>query len=179
MSTDHRLLRYMLSYVWLPRRGNHGAIIEDDLIILWAMVKRIRLNWPYLIAWHLMDYTTHRSVNTGLGHGLLLTKIFEHFCIDLSGEEAIFVDDGSAITSRHLNKMGRGPKGAVEENVDADEEGPHPQGVGMDRRLDGCESRLSNRAKEIQELGNDVHRFFSRAAQSEDQGFQDGAPDQE
>ncbi|MED6223265.1 hypothetical protein PIB30_072343 [Stylosanthes scabra] len=50
MSTDRRLLHCMLSYVWLPRRGNHGAIIEDDLIILWAMVKRIRLNWPYLIA---------------------------------------------------------------------------------------------------------------------------------
>ncbi|MED6176634.1 hypothetical protein PIB30_090128 [Stylosanthes scabra] len=168
MSTDHRLLHYMLSYVWLPRR-----------------------------------------VNTGLGHEMLWTKIFEHFGIDLSSEEAIFVDDGSAITSRHLNKMGRGPKAAVEENVDADEEGPHPQGVsssahfppelmeaftqgiqsfhsswrenvqGMDRRLDGYESRLSNCAKEIQELGNDVHRFFSRAAQSEDQGFQDSAPDQD
>ncbi|MED6199196.1 hypothetical protein PIB30_073664 [Stylosanthes scabra] len=122
MSTDHRLLHYMLTYVWLPRKGNHGAIIEDDLIILWAMVKRIRLNWPYLIAWHLMDYTTRRSVNTGLGHGVLWTKIFERFGIDLSGEEAIFVDDGSAITFRHLNKMGRGPKVAVEENVEADEE---------------------------------------------------------
>ncbi|MED6223266.1 hypothetical protein PIB30_072344 [Stylosanthes scabra] len=77
-----------------------------------------------------MDYTTRRSVHTGLGHELLWTKIFEHFGIDFSGEEAIFVDDGSAITSRHLNKMGRGPKAAVEENVDTDEEGPHPQGVG-------------------------------------------------
>ncbi|MED6187958.1 hypothetical protein PIB30_081413 [Stylosanthes scabra] len=185
MKTDHRLLQYMLSYIWLPRRGNHGVLTEEDLIILWAMG------------------------NTGLGHGALWTKIFEHFGVDLSGEEAVLVDDKNAITTRHLNKMGRGPKAAAERNEEAGEGSSHPKNVGssthfppefmesftqgmqsfhsswsegvqgMDQRLDGYESRLSNRTKEIQELGNDMHRFFSRAAQSEDQGPQDGAPDQE
>ncbi|MED6223579.1 hypothetical protein PIB30_075323 [Stylosanthes scabra] len=105
--------------------------------------------------------------------------------------------------------MGRGPKAAVEKNVGAGEGSSHPQNVGlsvhfpsefmesftqgmqsfrsswsesvqgMDQRLDGYESRLSNHTMDIQELGNDMHRFFNRAAQSEDQGPREGAPDQE
>ncbi|MED6213900.1 hypothetical protein PIB30_097829 [Stylosanthes scabra] len=209
MKMDHRLLQYMLSYIWLPRRGNHGVLTEEDLIILWAMVRKVTFNWPYLIARHLVNCTTSCLVNTGLGHGALWTKIFEHLGVDLSGEEAVLVDDKNAITTRHLNKMGRAPKAAAEENEDAGEGSSHPQNVGssthfppefmelftqgmqsfssslsenvqgMHQRFDGCESRLSIHDKEIQEFGNDMSRFFSRAAQSEDQGHQDDAPGQE
>ncbi|MED6188521.1 hypothetical protein PIB30_086791 [Stylosanthes scabra] len=34
MSTDHRLLLYVLSYVLLPRKSNHGSASEEDLLIL-------------------------------------------------------------------------------------------------------------------------------------------------
>ncbi|MED6177775.1 hypothetical protein PIB30_101260 [Stylosanthes scabra] len=151
MKTDHRLLQYMLSYIWLPRRGNHGVLTEEDLIILWAMVRKVTLNWPYLIAKHLVNCTTS-----------CLTKIFEHLGVDLSGKEAVLVDDKNAITTRHLNKMGRGPKAAAERNEEAGKGSSHPQND-----------------KEIQEFGNDMRRYFSRAAQSEDQGHQDDAPGQE
>ncbi|MED6187439.1 hypothetical protein PIB30_076478 [Stylosanthes scabra] len=150
-----------------------------------------------------------QEVNTDLGHGALWTNIFEHLGVDLSGEEAAFADDKNAITTRYLNKMGRGPKAASEKDVGAGEGSSHPQGVGssthflpefmesftqgmqsfcsswseniqgMDQRLDCYQSRLSNRDKEIQEFGNDMHRFLSRAAQSEDQGFQGNAPGQD
>ncbi|MED6150400.1 hypothetical protein PIB30_071908 [Stylosanthes scabra] len=204
MSTDHRLLQYMLSYIWLPRKGNHGALIEDDLIILWAMVKEVRLNWLYLIAWHLMCYTNRQDA-TGLGQGILWTKIFEHFGIDLSGEDAVPIDEGNAITSRHLNKVGIGPKAAVEEDVEVDEEGSHPQSVGsvtqfppelmesftqgmqsfrsswgenvqrVNRRLDAFEARFTSHSNEIRDLGNDMYSFYGRVSPSEDQGFQDSA----
>ncbi|MED6211515.1 hypothetical protein PIB30_074445 [Stylosanthes scabra] len=205
-----KMLRSFSSEIATQRlKANHGVLTEEDLVILWAMVKKIKLNWSYLIAQHLVNCTNNCLVNTGLGHGALWTKIFEHLGVHLSGEEAAFADDKNAITTRHLNKMGRGPKAAAEKNVGAGEGSSNPQGVGsstyfppefmesftqgmqsfrlgwsknvqgMDQRLDEYESRLSNRTKEIQELGNDMHRFFSRAAQPEDQGPQDGAPDQE
>ncbi|MED6164279.1 hypothetical protein PIB30_088164 [Stylosanthes scabra] len=44
MTTDHRLLHYVLTYVILPRKGNHGTLNEDDLIILWAMVRKLEFN---------------------------------------------------------------------------------------------------------------------------------------
>ncbi|MED6187810.1 hypothetical protein PIB30_080021 [Stylosanthes scabra] len=200
MSTDHRLLHYMLAYMLFPRKGNHGKINKEDLIILWAMVEKCEINWPYLMAHRLMIYALGQ-LGPGLGHGVLWTKVFEYLSIDLSGEDAVTIDVGNAITSKHLNKMRRGPKAAVEEDVEADEEGPHPQGVRsvtqfppelmesftqglqsfhsswsenaqrVNRRLDGFETRLANHANEIRVLGNDMHSFYSRVSPSEDQGF--------
>ncbi|MED6212411.1 hypothetical protein PIB30_083021 [Stylosanthes scabra] len=57
MTTDHRLLHFMLSYVLIPRTGNHGTVGEEDLIILLAMVDEVRLNWPFLLAYQLYYYT--------------------------------------------------------------------------------------------------------------------------
>ncbi|MED6117207.1 hypothetical protein PIB30_107864, partial [Stylosanthes scabra] len=48
------------------------------------------------------------TLEPSLGHGMLWTKIFEHFEFDLSDEEVIHVTEENAITSRSLNKMGRG-----------------------------------------------------------------------
>ncbi|MED6128253.1 hypothetical protein PIB30_095876 [Stylosanthes scabra] len=39
LSTDHRLLLYVLSYVLLPRKSNHGSASEEDLIILSTMTR--------------------------------------------------------------------------------------------------------------------------------------------
>ncbi|MED6178540.1 hypothetical protein PIB30_108613 [Stylosanthes scabra] len=97
----------MLSYIWVPRKGNHGVLTEEDVFILRAMKEETLLNCPYLLAHKLMGYTDN-SYGAFLGHGMLWTKIFEHFNLDLSGEEAIYITEENAITSRNLNKMGRG-----------------------------------------------------------------------
>ncbi|MED6109064.1 hypothetical protein PIB30_030149 [Stylosanthes scabra] len=34
MKIDYCLLHYMLSYLWLPRKGNHGVFTEEDAFIL-------------------------------------------------------------------------------------------------------------------------------------------------
>ncbi|MED6116320.1 hypothetical protein PIB30_099221 [Stylosanthes scabra] len=106
MSTDHHLLHYMLSYLWLPRKGNHGALTEEDVFIMKAMVEETELNRQYLLAYRLMHYASS-SLEPSLGHDMLWTKIFEHFKFDLSDEEVICVTEENAITSRSPNKMGR------------------------------------------------------------------------
>ncbi|MED6223605.1 hypothetical protein PIB30_075545 [Stylosanthes scabra] len=97
MSTNHHLLHYMLTYILLPRKGNHGIINEEDLIILWAMVEKREINWPYLMAHRLMIYAFGK-LGPCLGHGMLWTKVFEYLGIDLSGEDAVPIDVGNVIT---------------------------------------------------------------------------------
>ncbi|MED6209300.1 hypothetical protein PIB30_053313 [Stylosanthes scabra] len=31
LDTDFQLLHYMLSYIWFPRKGNHGVLTEEDV----------------------------------------------------------------------------------------------------------------------------------------------------
>ncbi|MED6227122.1 hypothetical protein PIB30_110444, partial [Stylosanthes scabra] len=57
MSTTHRLLLYMVSYVLLPRKRNHGTATEEDLPIIWAMAQEKQVNWPYLIAHKMVKYS--------------------------------------------------------------------------------------------------------------------------
>ncbi|MED6190213.1 hypothetical protein PIB30_103707, partial [Stylosanthes scabra] len=57
MSTTHRLLLYMVSYVLLPRKRNHGTATEEDLPIIWAMAQGKQINWPYLIAHKMVKYS--------------------------------------------------------------------------------------------------------------------------
>ncbi|MED6160440.1 hypothetical protein PIB30_051528 [Stylosanthes scabra] len=136
MSTDHRLLHYMLSYLWLHRKGNHGALTEEDVFIMRAMVEETELNWPYLLAYRLMHYASS-SLEPSLGHGMLWTKIFEHFKFDLSDEEVIYVTEENAITSRSLNKMGRGTvvdrKG--KKNKAVAENAPSQSGMSLDSQI--------------------------------------------
>ncbi|MED6162393.1 hypothetical protein PIB30_070046 [Stylosanthes scabra] len=116
MTTDHRLLHFILSYVLIPRTGNHGMVGEEDPIILLAMVNEVRLNWPFLLAYQLYYYTI-RQVESSLGHGMLWTKVFEYLGIDLSGEKAVPVGEDNAITQRQLNQMRRNLDVAGAENV--------------------------------------------------------------
>ncbi|MED6141669.1 hypothetical protein PIB30_105749 [Stylosanthes scabra] len=37
LSIEHRLLHYFLTYVLIPRSGNHGLILDEDLEIMWRM----------------------------------------------------------------------------------------------------------------------------------------------
>ncbi|MED6153890.1 hypothetical protein PIB30_106442, partial [Stylosanthes scabra] len=57
MSTTHRLLLYMVSYVLLPRKRNHRTATEEDLPIIWAMAQEKQINWPYLIAHKMVKYS--------------------------------------------------------------------------------------------------------------------------
>ncbi|MED6111136.1 hypothetical protein PIB30_049711 [Stylosanthes scabra] len=192
MSTDHRLLHYMLSYLWLSRKGNHGALTEED-----AMVEETELNWPYLLAYRLMHYASS-SLEPSLGHNMLWTKIFEHFKFDLSDEEVIYITEENAITSRSLNKMGRGAvvdrKGkknkAVAENTPSQSgtkldsqvtpewmemfaEKMHTVSIDwdkkmerVDKRLKVIESRIASQAEGFQSLEASMNTHFSWKARS-------------
>ncbi|MED6164537.1 hypothetical protein PIB30_091037 [Stylosanthes scabra] len=62
MSTDHRLLFYVLSYVLLPRKSNHGTATEEDLLILWAIVNEKHFDAEFLQTLDLGKYTESYQV---------------------------------------------------------------------------------------------------------------------
>ncbi|MED6190026.1 hypothetical protein PIB30_101714 [Stylosanthes scabra] len=70
--------------------------------------------------------------------GKCVRKKVEHFGIDLSAENAVTLDDGNAITSRHLNQMRRNINVATEgddEDEDVGKGVPHHTGVGSSHQF--------------------------------------------
>ncbi|MED6227506.1 hypothetical protein PIB30_114222, partial [Stylosanthes scabra] len=39
LSTEMRILHYLITYTLLPRGGNHGILQHDDILLMWAMLE--------------------------------------------------------------------------------------------------------------------------------------------
>ncbi|MED6174448.1 hypothetical protein PIB30_069071 [Stylosanthes scabra] len=104
MPTDHPLLLYVLSYVLLPRKSNHGTTTEEDLLILWAIVNEKHIHWPYLMAHRFFHYSQGRAGSfLGLAH--LWTGIFEMAPLDLSREEMLNPDAAEGVGEEAAGDM--------------------------------------------------------------------------
>ncbi|MED6181650.1 hypothetical protein PIB30_021243 [Stylosanthes scabra] len=106
MTTTHRLLLYAVFHMLMPRKSNHGTATEEDLILLWAMINEKQINWPYLMAHKLVNYS-HGKINSALGLPHLSTKVFPLIPLDVSQEEFIESKSEFAIISKHINQMRR------------------------------------------------------------------------
>ncbi|MED6153279.1 hypothetical protein PIB30_100358, partial [Stylosanthes scabra] len=106
MSTNHRLLLYVLSYVLLPRKSNHDSASEEDLLILWAMVQEKQIHWPYLMAYRMLK-SSQGKANAFLGHAHLWTRIFEIAPLDLTREDNVEPEISHAISSKNIHQMWR------------------------------------------------------------------------
>ncbi|MED6165480.1 hypothetical protein PIB30_099916 [Stylosanthes scabra] len=106
MTTTHRLLLYAISYMLMSRKSNHGTATEEDLILLWAMINEKQINWPYLMAHKLVNYS-HGKINSALGLPHLWSKVFPLIPLDVSHEEFVASSSDFTITSKHINQMRR------------------------------------------------------------------------
>ena len=49
LSIIPRLLSYIVIWILTPREFNHAVITEDDLILMYCLVNKIKVNWVSVI----------------------------------------------------------------------------------------------------------------------------------
>ncbi|MED6164281.1 hypothetical protein PIB30_088166 [Stylosanthes scabra] len=106
ISTDDRLLMYVLSYMLLSRKSNHDSASEEYLLILWAMVQEKQIHWPYLMAYRMLRYSQGKPTSF-LAHAYLWSRIFEIAPLDLMREEDVEPEISHAICSKNIHQMRR------------------------------------------------------------------------
>ncbi|MED6140425.1 hypothetical protein PIB30_093114 [Stylosanthes scabra] len=126
MTTTHRLLLYVISRILMSRKSNHGTATEEDLILLWAMINEKQINWPYLMAHKLVDYS-HGKVNSALGLPHLWGKVFPLIPLDVSQEEFVASRSEFAIISKNINQMRRDLANPDAAEEDVPERNVHPR----------------------------------------------------
>ncbi|MED6175111.1 hypothetical protein PIB30_075383 [Stylosanthes scabra] len=154
LTTEMRVLHYLLVYVIMPRSYGHGHIKEEDVITMWAMVNEIKINWTYFIVQHMIRFTKGLS-SSGFGYVCLWTKLFNHFKIDVSGEARKGMAPTSVINIRTLHHMGRNL-----EEQEHEEEDQEPQ----EEAQAGPSEQPSMRdlMQMIQSLGQNMDNRFQR-----------------
>ncbi|MED6200736.1 hypothetical protein PIB30_088218 [Stylosanthes scabra] len=81
------------------------------------MINEKQINWPYLMAHKLVEYS-HGKVNSALGLPHLWGKVFPLILLDVSQEDFVASKSKFAITSKNINQMRRdlaNPNGAEED----------------------------------------------------------------
>ncbi|MED6162977.1 hypothetical protein PIB30_075581 [Stylosanthes scabra] len=105
LNVEHRLLHYFLTYVLVPRSGNHSLILDEDLEIMWRMVNGQQINWVHLIVTHMRR--TKPGNSKGLPYAILWTAIFKYVGIDLSQADKKKLGYNHCIDTHVLNHMKR------------------------------------------------------------------------
>ncbi|MED6160205.1 hypothetical protein PIB30_049186 [Stylosanthes scabra] len=113
MNDEYMTLLYIVTYVLKPRVSGHGNVADEDLVLMWAMVNEIKINWPYLILHHILRLKG-KDTSGGIGYLCLWTRIFNYLGIDVSNDNVKHLTPRSVINESILHHMGRG-KGIQEE----------------------------------------------------------------
>ncbi|MED6202575.1 hypothetical protein PIB30_106937, partial [Stylosanthes scabra] len=125
LNVEHRLLYFFLTYVLVPRSGNHGLILDEDLEIMWRMVNGQQINWVHLIVTHIRR--TKSGNSKGLPYAILWTAIFKYVGIDLSQADKKRLGYNHCIDTHVLNHMKRNVHEDPQQEEEAQPQEPQDQ----------------------------------------------------
>ncbi|MED6129913.1 hypothetical protein PIB30_112651, partial [Stylosanthes scabra] len=107
MNDEYRTLLYLVTYVLEPRVSGHGNVADEDLVLMWAIINEIKINWPFLILHHMLRIKG-KDTSGGIGYLCLWTRIFNHLGVDVSNENVKHLNARCEINDATLHHMGRG-----------------------------------------------------------------------
>ncbi|MED6213760.1 hypothetical protein PIB30_096406 [Stylosanthes scabra] len=105
LSTEMRILHYLITYTLLPRGGNHGILQHDDILLMWAMLEGHKICWPFIMVQNMLKLQGRES--KAIGYGPVWTRIFEYLTIGLDGYRKVEIGEDNYINERTLKKMQR------------------------------------------------------------------------
>ncbi|MED6178380.1 hypothetical protein PIB30_107062, partial [Stylosanthes scabra] len=125
LNVEHHPLHYFLTYDWVPRSGNHGLILDEDLEIMWRMVNGQQINWVHLIVTHMRR--TKPGNSKGLPYAILWTAIFKYVGIDLSQADKKRLGYNHCIDTHVLNHIKRNVHEDPQQEEEAQPQEPQDQ----------------------------------------------------
>jgi len=99
-----RLLAFILSWILTPKGFNHSTLTEEDLMLMYSLVYKLKVNWIYVIKDHMMK--SKRLPDYRLPYAVLISRFLEHFEVDLDDEVTEMVKPNSEISHFTLRKLG-------------------------------------------------------------------------
>jgi len=99
-----RLLAYIIPWQLIPRGTNQVVLHEEDLILLYCIMNKIKVNWVYIISEHMMK--SKRLADYRFPYAILVSKLIGYFGVDTSNERNETIKAVSEIDNVTLIKMG-------------------------------------------------------------------------
>ncbi|MQM18197.1 hypothetical protein Taro_051187, partial [Colocasia esculenta] len=109
LSAFNRLLHFIVCQILVPRSATFSSCTKADSDMMYWAIQNKEINMAAVMMKRMkfardQIWDTKSKLNVSLPYAHLLTKIFKHFGVDLSG--AVVEKMGQAIRSRNLKKSG-------------------------------------------------------------------------
>ena len=104
LSIIPKLLSYIVIWILTPRGFNHAMLTEDDLIMMYYLVNKIKVNWVSVIKEQLVRI--RKKPEFKVPYAMLISNFIEYYDIDVENELSEEVKAHCEITVATLNKIG-------------------------------------------------------------------------
>ena len=104
LSIIPKLLPYIVIWILTPRGFNHAVLTEDDLILMYYLVNKIKVNWVSVIREQLVRI--RKKPEFKILYTMLISSFIEYYDIDMENELSEEVKAHSEIIVATLNKIG-------------------------------------------------------------------------
>ena len=103
LKLEDRLIAFIVSWILTPRGSNHSTLSEEDLLLIYCIMNKVKINWIHTIKEHMQK--SMRLCDLHYPYVILISKFLHYFEVDIEGELAEVIKPSSEINSGSLSKM--------------------------------------------------------------------------
>jgi len=120
---NERLLALIVTWILTPRGSNHSVLTEEDLVYIYCIMRKVKINWILKIKEHMQK--SMRLSDYHYPYAILISKFLNYFEVDLEEETYKLVKSTHEVNNGSLSKDGEhggSSSGAHAEHGEEDQE---------------------------------------------------------
>jgi len=103
LKLNERIIVFILSWMLTPRGSNHSVLTEEDLVLIYYIMKNVKVNWIHIFKEHMQK--SMRLSDYHFPYVALISKFLQYFEVDLEEELFEVVKLSHEINNGSLSKM--------------------------------------------------------------------------
>ena len=103
LKLDERVLALIVTWILTPRGRNNSVLTKEDLVYIYCIMKKIKINWIYIIKEHMQK--SMRLSDYHYPYVVLISKFMLYFEVNLEDETSELVKS-TQVNNSSLSKMG-------------------------------------------------------------------------
>jgi len=98
------LMALIVTWILTPRGSNHFVLTEEDLVYIYSIMNKVKMNWIHIIKEHMKK--SMRLSDYHYPNAILISKFLNYFEVDLEEETSKLVKSTHEVNNGSLSEMG-------------------------------------------------------------------------
>ena len=78
---DESHVAFIISWILTPRGSNHSTLSEEDLLLIYCIMNKVKINWVHAIKEHMKK--AMRLCDFHYPYAILISKFLHYFEVDI------------------------------------------------------------------------------------------------